>query len=417
MRPPSRTNFLFLLVLLVLSIPLSSQANDSRTAMFTGKVIGASDGNTISVMHEGRAYGGEIPPVWCTRIEGEVYSMISFPYIPEDRDVLGQLVNDLGPYDPTEWRLFRYDPALSTYIECPETFDFGWGYWIISRNTAEICVEGEPPEKNGIILSHEGDGWNQIGNIYDYDFPIVSLYVARVSSPFGQNQLIDPATNGLTYVTLQKYEDGSYVDIPNNGENTLEAGKGYWLRVRQDVGENVVLWFLAGESSAQPGEIYLSEEFFERVAQQDTPPDPPVGLENPSSASSSGGSVSCFFSTSIYRDRDHPHVQVLREFRDQYLSANGIGRILVIMYYRWSPAIASFVAQWKPFDTLVRFTLLSIISFAVLVSKTCTYGFLMLCGLPFVGSFFLLKRGILRRLKRERGETAKELSAGRIVQV
>ena len=43
--------FLPLLVFLFLSIPLSSHAADS----FTGKVVGVSDGDTISVMREGRA--------------------------------------------------------------------------------------------------------------------------------------------------------------------------------------------------------------------------------------------------------------------------------------------------------------------------------------------------------------------------
>jgi hypothetical protein len=383
--------------------------------MFTGKVVGASDGNTISVMREARAYGGEVPSVWCARIEGEVYSMISFPYLPEDGDVLGQLVDDLGPYDPTEWRLFRYDPALSNYIECPETFDFGWGYWIISKNTAEICVEGEPVKTNWIILEHEGDGWNQIGNIFDDDFPVADLWVCPTTDPFNCAPLTDPVNNDLTYITLQEFENGEYIDIPAVGKTSLEVGKGYWLKVRDGVGEEVILRFEVRALNTLSSEIHFTEEFFERVAQQNTPPDPPAGLQSSSSVSSSSGSVSCFFSTSIYRDRNHPHVRLLRKFRDQYLSANGIGRILAMVYYRCSPAIASFVAQWKPIDTLIRFTLLPIIIFTALVSKTCTYGFLMLFGLPVVGSFFLLKRGVLRRLKRERGETAKELSTRRIV--
>jgi hypothetical protein len=397
MRWPNRTILLFLLVLILPSIPLSPQANGSQTATFTGTVLGVSGGNTTSAMREGGAYGEEIPSVWCIRIEGGVYSLISFPYIPEDGDVLGQLVHHLGPYDPTQWRLFRYDPAQSIYTECPERFDFGWGYWIISKNTAEICAEGEPIRTNWIILEHEGDGWNQIGNIYDYDFPVVSLYVARMSSPFDQKHFIDPQDNDLTYVTLQEFENGEYRDIPAVGKTSLEVGKGYWIRVRQDVSETVVLWFVAGESNAQPKEIYFSEEFFDRVAQQDNPPDPPAGLQSSFSVSSSNGSASCFIATSIYRNHNHPHVQLLRKFRDQYLSANGIGRILLMMYYRWSPTIASFVGQWRPIETLVRVTLLPIISFAALVSKMYTYGLLMAFGLPFLGSLFLLKTGGLSR--------------------
>ena len=399
MRWPNRTILLFLFVPILTSIYLSPQANGSQPPTFTATVSSASGDNTVSAMREGRAYGEEIPSVWCIRIEGGVYSLISFPYIPEDGDVLGQLVHHLGPYDPTQWRLFRYDPAQSSYTECPERFDFGWGYWIISKNTAEICVEGEPARTNWIILEHEGDGWKQIGNIHDYDFPVVSLYVARVSSPLDQKQLIDPQGNDLTYVTLQEFENGEYIDIPAVGRTSLEVGKGYWLRVLPGVGEHVVLWFVAGESGAQPSEIHFTEEFFERVAQQDNPPNPPTGLQSSFSASSSNGSASCFIATSIYRDHNHPHVQLLRKFRDQYLAANGIGRILLMRYYLWSPTIASFVGQCKPIETLVRVTLLPILSFTALVSKMYTYGLLMLFGLPFLSSLFLLKKGAIEELR------------------
>jgi len=52
---PRQSIFLPLLVLLFLSIPIFSQAADSQTGTFTGKVVGVSDGDTISVMRGGRA--------------------------------------------------------------------------------------------------------------------------------------------------------------------------------------------------------------------------------------------------------------------------------------------------------------------------------------------------------------------------
>lgn len=60
-------------------------------------------------MRVGLAYGEEIPSVCCIRIEGGVYSMISFPYIPRDGDVLGQLVHHLGPYDLTYASLQEFE--------------------------------------------------------------------------------------------------------------------------------------------------------------------------------------------------------------------------------------------------------------------------------------------------------------------
>ncbi|MCK5554123.1 MAG: hypothetical protein KAJ09_13310, partial [Deltaproteobacteria bacterium] len=50
-------------------------------------------------------------------LPGGIYHMISSPYMPEDRDPQVSLTDDLGPYDKTQWRLFRYDPVKFRYIE------------------------------------------------------------------------------------------------------------------------------------------------------------------------------------------------------------------------------------------------------------------------------------------------------------
>jgi endonuclease YncB( thermonuclease family) len=53
MRRLNRKIFLLFLGLLLLSLPLFSQANGPQS--FTGKVVGVSDNATIKVMREGRA--------------------------------------------------------------------------------------------------------------------------------------------------------------------------------------------------------------------------------------------------------------------------------------------------------------------------------------------------------------------------
>jgi len=75
-------------------------------------------------------------------IAGGIYHMITSPVLPEDPDPQVSLVDDLGAYDIAQWRLFRWDPVDSRYIELKtpdwdpprHDFDFGRGYWIISKN-------------------------------------------------------------------------------------------------------------------------------------------------------------------------------------------------------------------------------------------------------------------------------------------
>ncbi len=292
--------------------------------------------------------------------------MISFPSIPEDGDPLAALIDDLGNYDKGQWRFFRYDPAQAEYLElttpdwmADQNLDYGRGYWMISRSRTEICIEGMPvPEDlSWVILDHEGDGWNQIGNIFDYGFPIAGLYVARESDPLDLKQLIDGSNNNLTYVTLQDFENGSYTDIPTIGKSTLEAGKGYWLRVKEGVAEDVILWFLGGSSSALFQGSHLSEGFLEKVAQQEDPPDPPPDIEDGviiRFRSDDGGTAGCVVVASLYRKYDHLNVQLMRRFRDQYLLANKLGRTFLSTYYKYSPPLADYIGKHPVIRQIVR---------------------------------------------------------------
>jgi hypothetical protein len=339
-------------------------------------------------------------------IDGGVYHMITSPVLPGNPDPQVNLVDNLGPYDETQWRLFRYEPERGSYDELKspdwdpikDDFYFGRGYWIISLNDAEINIVGEPigeAVEKLIILEHEGDGWNQIGNIFDYDFPIISLYVARTDDPdpwSNKVQLIDLVNNDLTYVTLQEFENGNYVDIPAIGKTSLEARKAYWLKVEDNVDVDVILWFVVRGPSTLSNEIYLSDEFLERFAQQDDPPDPPPAVESTSSGSSSSGSGSggCFIATAAYRDYDHPKVQILREFRDQYLLSNSLGRIFVGIYYRYSPTLAKFILNRDSVKALIRCTLMPIVGISAIVSKMDVYGFFIVLAFPILMGFFLL---------------------------
>jgi hypothetical protein len=47
-------------------------------------------------------------------------------------------------------------------------------------------------------------------------------------------------------------------------------------------------------------------------------------------------------------------IQVLREFRDEYLLTNPLGQALVDLYYRVSPPIAGFITEHPSLKPIVR---------------------------------------------------------------
>lgn len=62
-------------------------------------------------------------------------------------------------------------------------------------------------------------------------------------------------------------------------------------------------------------------------------------------ASSGGTQVGCFIATAAYGSALHPKVNLLRQFRDDYLLPNTLGRAFVTTYYRASPPLANFIAR------------------------------------------------------------------------
>ena len=53
----------------------------------------------------------------------------------------------------------------------------------------------------------------------------------------------------------------------------------------------------------------------------------------------------------------HDDVKVLRDFRDEYLLSNSLGRKFVSAYYQYSPPVAEYIRQSEVLRTLTRWLL------------------------------------------------------------
>jgi len=71
-------------------------------------------------------------------------------------------------------------------------------------------------------------------------------------------------------------------------------------------------------------------------------------------ASFSSGGVQCFVTTATYGTPMAGEIQILRDFRNEYLSTNPIGRALVNLYYSLSPSIARFITNHPSLKPVVR---------------------------------------------------------------
>lgn len=78
-------------------------------------------------------------------------------------------------------------------------------------------------------------------------------------------------------------------------------------------------------------------------------------------------SSACFIATAAYGSIVHPAVGVLRQFRDQYLKTNPLGRRLVSWYYTHSPPIADRIAASATLRGFTRAALMPLVGISWLL--------------------------------------------------
>ena len=92
----------------------------------------------------------------------------------------------------------------------------------------------------------------------------------------------------------------------------------------------------------------------------------------------------CFIATAAYGTPMAEEIQILREFRDEYLLTNPLGQALVGVYYRVSPPIAEFITEHPSLKPIVRAGLLPAVTMSTVavnttsVEKTAIVGLLAL---------------------------------------
>jgi len=89
---------------------------------------------------------------------------------------------------------------------------------------------------------------------------------------------------------------------------------------------------------------------------------------------SGGGGGRCTIATAAYGSYLDPHVKVLREFRDEYLLTNPVGRVFVHIYYRVSPPVAGLISRHESLRAITRWLLTPLV-YGVIYPK---------CVLPLV---------------------------------
>jgi hypothetical protein len=118
--------------------------------------------------------------------------------------------------------------------------------------------------------------------------------------------------------------------------------------------------------------------------------------------STNGGGSSdgrCFIATAVYGAEDHPHVRILRGFRDTYLLGNPAGTAFVDIYYRYSPFLADVIEHNQSLRSLVRFGLMPIIFLSTFILYGGPIEKTVLCLFVLILASTLCYRRILKKIR------------------
>lgn len=89
----------------------------------------------------------------------------------------------------------------------------------------------------------------------------------------------------------------------------------------------------------------------------------------------------CFIATAAYGIPMAEEIQILREFRDEYLLTNPLGQVFVDFYYKVSPPVAEFITGHPSLKPIVRAGLVPVVAMSTVVVNTTMAEKIVMIGL------------------------------------
>jgi hypothetical protein len=98
----------------------------------------------------------------------------------------------------------------------------------------------------------------------------------------------------------------------------------------------------------------------------------------------------CFIATAAYGTPMAEEIQILRQFRDEYMLTNPVGKVLVDVYYAVSPPIAKFITEHSSLRQTVRAGLAPAVAMSTAVTNTSLAEKAAILGLLLVVALAIL---------------------------
>ena len=281
-------------------------------------------------------------------------------------------------YDSKSGQFYYFEPiralvqeAHKYIIPIPTT---GLKQFIGLYSPGELRVYDSQNRITGLV---NGEAKQEIpDSIYDEENEIVGIFSVTDSYRY-QVVGTEEGTYGLDIASIEGGEVDAFTatDIPITANAThqyaidwdalSEGGEGVTVQVDSD-GDGVF------EDTVTADEELTQNEFLSQIS-------------------------GCFIATAAYGTPMAEEIQILREFRDEYLLTNPLGQALVDFYYKVSPPIAEFITEHPSLKPIVRAGLVPAVAMSTVAVNTTVAEKMAIVGLLALVSVALAVWAMRRR--------------------
>jgi len=163
------------------------------------------------------------------------------------------------------------------------------------------------------------------------------------------------------YILRIKVEYGGTTE-PSPGTYFYDPGTEVTVKAIPDSECNFLGW--SGDASGIDNPITITMDSNKSIKAEFRLPYTPDPIEWGNGGGGGWDIGPCFIATAAYSSQLHPHVKILRDFRDKYLMPYKFGRFFVDFYYKHSPFVANLVAKHKLLKIPARINLLPLVAFS-----------------------------------------------------
>ena len=227
---------------------------------------------------------------------------------------------------------FTYDAdtVVDLVAEAEESYQFA--NWIL-----DVCTIADVNDATTIIIM-QGDysitaNFQEIP-LLEYDLTIVSTAGGSVTTPGEDTFTYDEGT--VVNLVAQAEEGYHFVNWTGNVDTIADIGE-------------------ASTTITMQGDYSITANFWEGEP--------------------------CFIATATYGTTMAEEIEILRQFRDEYLLPSPVGQALVDLYYRISPPIAEFITEHPSLKPIVRAGLLPSVAMATISVNTTVAEKIAIAGL------------------------------------